>query len=456
MTRRTLGVIGAAGLGLLLAVATATRADGPVEQTANGATLKLKKGAFEPNESIAIEFTAPATLHAYAWLGLIPSSAPHGKASVNDSHDVKYEYLNSRTSGTITFPAPAKPGSYDIRMSNHAGADDREIVSVTFTVGSTGEDLKPTLTLAKTDLGSHEEFKVTFTASYTYERPWVGLIPSDVPHGSGAENDKHDVAYWYLDGKVKGELTFRAPGRPGSYDLRLNESSAGKEVASVTFKVSASPDDASIEPSLNATKKTLLSHQMVEGLFNAPIVYDYNAWIAVVPSSVQHGTSAENDKHDLGYDTLRGRTGGTFSLRVPGKPGSYDLRLHDGQRADSKEVASITITVKMPEGGEREPTVKLDKETVKPGQEVTATFTAPAWFDYNAWLGVVPSEIAHGTTSTNDSHDVTYDYLRGRMQDTWAFKAPTKPGSYDVRLNNAAGGSGDNKEYATATFTVKE
>jgi len=69
---------------------------------------------------------------------------------------------------------------------------------------------------------------------------WVGLIPSDIDHGSESTNDQHDMSYQYLNGQVSGSMTFTAPNEPGSYDLRLNSSDSAAnatELAYVTFEV---------------------------------------------------------------------------------------------------------------------------------------------------------------------------------------------------------------------------
>jgi hypothetical protein len=81
---------------------------------------------------------------------------------------------------------------------------------------------------------------VHFTAPDTFAAgAWMGIIPSEVPHGSAMTNDEHDLDYAYLNNQVSGVLIFAAPTDPGSYDFRLNDSedASGEEVASVTFQV---------------------------------------------------------------------------------------------------------------------------------------------------------------------------------------------------------------------------
>ena len=183
-------------------------------------------------------FTAPADYPADAWVGIIPSSVPHGDEAVNDENNLDYRYLEGQTSGVLTFTAPGEPGSYDLRLHD-TDSDGKEVASVTFTVAVPTGSAQPTLWLDKTTFSPGEEIQVHFTAPDWYpDSAWVGIIPSSVPHGTAAVNDENDIDYQYLEGLTSGILTFTAPATPGSYDFRLNENdSDGKEVASVTFQV---------------------------------------------------------------------------------------------------------------------------------------------------------------------------------------------------------------------------
>jgi len=67
---------------------------------------------------------------------------------------------------------------------------------------------------------------------------WVGIIPSNIPHGDEAQNDMYDLAYQYLNGTTSGSLVFSAPAEPGMYDFRMHDTdNNGKELASVSFTV---------------------------------------------------------------------------------------------------------------------------------------------------------------------------------------------------------------------------
>ncbi len=101
---------------------------------------------------------------------------------------------------------------------------------------------KPSGPSLATDKGVYapgETITVTFSAPAGLPtNAWVGIIPSNVPHGDEAQNDTYDYSYQYLNGMASGTLVFSAPSEPGTYDFRMNDSdSNGKEIASVTFTV---------------------------------------------------------------------------------------------------------------------------------------------------------------------------------------------------------------------------
>lgn len=99
------------------------------------------------------------------------------------------------------------------------------------------------LKLTRDRYAPSEAIVVNFTAPEGYaDNAWIGIIPSWVPHGSEAENDRHDLSYQYLQKRVSGGMTFIAPKEPGEYDLRMHDTDHnGREVASVSFRVYTTP-----------------------------------------------------------------------------------------------------------------------------------------------------------------------------------------------------------------------
>ncbi len=309
-------------------------------------TLELEKGVFAPGKAISVKFTTPAGFAANAWIGIIPSAIQHGSESVNDQHDLAYQYLNGQTSGTLTFSAPSQPGSYDFRMHD-TDNNGKEVTSVSFTVaGTDAPATAASLTLDKEVVTPGESISVQFTTPAEFAaNAWIGIIPSAIQHGSESVNDQHDLAYQYLNGQTSGTLTFKAPSQPGSYDFRMhNTDDNGKEVTSVTFTVAGTATPATAV-SLTLDKKVVTPGEAIAVQFTTPAGFATNAWVGIIPSDVQHGSESVNDEHDLAYQYLNGQTSGTLTFNAPSQPGSYDFRMHDTDN-NGKEVTSVTFTVK--------------------------------------------------------------------------------------------------------------
>ncbi len=102
---------------------------------------------------------------------------------------------------------------------------------------------KPSIALAKNSFTPGESVTVQYVALPSYaENAWIGIIPSNVSHGSESQNDQHDISYQYLKKSTSGSMTFRAPNQPGTYDFRMHDTdNNGIEVASVTFTVEGDP-----------------------------------------------------------------------------------------------------------------------------------------------------------------------------------------------------------------------
>lgn len=103
--------------------------------------------------------------------------------------------------------------------------------------------------------------------------------------------------------------------------------------------------------------------------------------------------------------------------------------------------------------GSGAPSLSLDKKVYSPGEKITVSFKALEEYEGNAWVGIIPSDIEHGSESKNDSHDIAYQYLRKKTSGTLTFSAPSKPGNYDFRMHDTDSGG---KEVTHVSFEVKE
>ena len=208
-------------------------------------SLSINKSIVAPGEEFTVSFSASPALPENAWIGIVPSNIQHGSETVNDQHDLTYQYIQRRTSGTMVFKAPTTPGSFDIRF-NDTDNNGLELAFVSFTVTAQAPAYPPaisqneaSLRLDKNTYRPGEPIKVYFTAPSHYAaNAWVGIIPSQIAHGSEALNDQHDLTYQYVSKRTSGEMNFNAPIKPGNYDFRMNDTdNNGREVASISFFV---------------------------------------------------------------------------------------------------------------------------------------------------------------------------------------------------------------------------
>ncbi len=103
-------------------------------------------------------------------------------------------------------------------------------------------------------------------------------------------------------------------------------------------------------------------------------------------------------------------------------------------------------------GAKPKNTLKLDKEIYSKGQEIIVKFSVQKGLPKDAWIGIIPSNIKHGSEAENDKYDLTYQYLNGKAKGTMKFAAPHTPGKYDIRLHST---DNNGVELMSVTFTVK-
>lgn len=281
-----------------------------------------------------------------------------------------------------------------------------------------------------------------FEAAPTFhEHAWIGVVPSEVEHGSESVNDQHDSSYEFIRSRIEGTSTLSAPSSPGSYDVRLHDSDRnGREVAHATFRVEAAQGRVWLD------KTEFTTGERIAVYFEVSAKPGKGAWAGIVPSKIPHGDETVNDRHDIDYRYIGDATGGGLELTAPATAGAWDVRLHDTD-SSGREIASVTFTVSTPDAR-----VWLDRQDYLAGQKMAVHFSATSELGRRAWIGIVPSEVAHGSSAENDRHDVGYAYVSGKSEGTVELGAPGRGGAWDVRLHDSA--DSDGSEIASATFSV--
>lgn len=280
--------------------------------------------------------------------------------------------------------------------------------------------------LDKKEFDVGEEIKVHFEASDNlHESAWIGIVPSEIEHGDEALNDRHDVDYQRLKGMTSGTLIFKTPGRIDKYDFRMHDTDhSGNEIASDSFSVRG------VIAELKLDKRVFVTGQKIRVHFKTSASLVGSAWLGIIPSHIPHGSEETNDQHDLAYQYLEGKAEGSFTFVTPSKEGSYDFRIHDTNN-NGREIGSITFKVLSARGQ-----LTLNKREFSPGESIQVTFKVPEGLADNAWIGIIPSHVPHGSEAENDNNDLSYQHLNEKSTGLLTFTAPGEPGRYDFRAHD--------------------
>ncbi|MCK4910123.1 MAG: hypothetical protein KAR83_00705 [Thermodesulfovibrionales bacterium] len=185
-------------------------------QSGVGASLSIPGNSFQPDQEIVVTFSASSSYPSDAWVGIIASNVPHGSVSEKD----RFQYLNRRTSGTMTFSAPSSPGGYDLRMYD-TDSGGKEVASVSFVVsGVVSESARaPAVALSDVALATtkdryreNEGITIEYSGFPGSPQDWITLVDA------GASDETYGQ-WFYTEGKTSGTYAFSGEGA-GAYELR--------------------------------------------------------------------------------------------------------------------------------------------------------------------------------------------------------------------------------------------
>ncbi len=229
----------------------------------NGAVMQVGKTTATPGEPILV-YTNYSSDTGQGKVHLVPAHIAHGNQALADNDTLEWHYAESnnetRPQMTLTFQAPERPGTYEFRLYNEGA----EIQTIGITVGDRGpiSNNMPLNPYVNVSYPQHPESNNLTNSqstaplpSYNANKPYVGqtslkldrdvyqagetihlryttdsradsanalvkLVPSVAPHGSARINDAHAME-WHYTQESQGILSFTAPNRPGTYELRF-------------------------------------------------------------------------------------------------------------------------------------------------------------------------------------------------------------------------------------------
>lgn len=253
-------------------------------------------------------------------------------------------------------------------------------------------------------------------------------------------------------------------GRPGS-GVRPTEYEPSQDVICFQLTKQASAAPPTRAPALDAPSGRLARTQKDVYAPGESITIEFSGmpgnkqdWITLVQQSASTNTYGQ-------WFYTSGSKSGTFTFSGM-KEGEYEIRTYFDWPSGGYTVQDRHYFRVGPAGGGASgsgasgsgapgasvmPSVTLNKDTFGPGDPINVTFTAPSTYRPNAWIGIIPSHVSHGSESENDSYDISYQYLQGQTSGILVFHAPSAPGRYDMRMHDT---DDSGREVAYASFTV--
>ena len=270
----------------------------------------------------------------------VPEFVAHKRKQVAEREEeqkkaAEEQQTNSKPNSAANSKNQAKNTKKVVKKKASATKKKKKVAKKKSTKKST---FKPKVYINKVRFAPGEKIKVSFRASKSYgENAWIGIVPSNIEHGSAEENDLNAVSYQYMDKQTKGSMSFQAPIKYGTYDVRMHDDEFGKEVAYVTFEVKESSG------SIELNKKKYKTGEAIKVKFTAPSWFAKDAWIGLMRSSVPHNNVKLSEKHDLEKYTIDNRINGVMVFTVYLYNGEYDIRMFDAK--DGSEITSVTFVV---------------------------------------------------------------------------------------------------------------
>ncbi len=216
--------------------------DFKLESDSNATKMTLTKFTFNPDEEIKIKLVAPESYYSVdAWVGINNEKSASGDSKTNDATDIAYVYLNTvKGMEFVTLKAPINAGIYELRLNDGNSETSKEVNKIKFVVSNSDSITDNKIKLAKNTFKKGEKIALEYEAGLEImdKKPWIGVVPSNIPHVDATLNDQHDIDYKYLDGKNKATVIFDSENyATGKYDFRLNDDNIGKEVIYISFEI---------------------------------------------------------------------------------------------------------------------------------------------------------------------------------------------------------------------------
>ncbi|HXH29467.1 MAG TPA: hypothetical protein VNJ01_01520 [Bacteriovoracaceae bacterium] len=230
------------------------------------------------------------------WVGLF---------KVGESNYRWFYHVNGLTSGTYSLKAPSEPGTYEFRYllnnqfilrATSAPITVEASVSVaTYAVSSSSLKVAP-----------GGDLQVSWKVDQAAANDWVGLFKV------GEANYRW---FFHVNGLTSGSYSLQAPSEPGIYEFRYSVNNQ--------YIVKATSAPITIEASVSLAPYTVSSSSLTVAP-GADLQVNWKVDQAAANDWV--GLFKVGENNYLWFSHVNGLTSGSYSLKAPSEPGTYEFR----------------------------------------------------------------------------------------------------------------------------------
>ncbi|WP_188311826.1 vWA domain-containing protein [Salinarimonas soli] len=294
-------------------------------------------------------------------------------------------WADLREGNPLAVRAPGEAGAYEVTYVH--GATGSVLARTPLTVTAVSATLR-----APARAGMGDEIRVEFTGPKAAE-DWIELVAPAAGNASPAS-----VTWQSAEGD---HVTLRMPGKPGRYEVRYVMGLSQRVLAAVPVEVAAASATVSGPARAVAGGTIEVAYKGPQG--------SSDTFVGIVPKG-----SGQEAFMAGAYESWSEE--GRASLRVPGKPGSYELRYVLGTADGSRVLASAPLEVAPAAATVSAP------DRVRRGGTLAVAFTGPKW--ERDFVTLVRAGRSDGDSGT---------YREAGEGSPATLDVPDEPGAYEVR-----------------------
>lgn len=386
--------------------------------------MSLEKEIFTIGEPLKLNVQLETGRHyGNAWIGLYKAASEAPGGALIEGSRITYQRINLKTE-LLNFTTPSSPGRYEFKLYDR-DSGHYQLDQIAFNV-----EVPPTpgvMKLAEPSfvVGTPVVLSVKLEPNRHYGNAWIGLYRKEREASGGGKVDRHRLTYQRVNPKTE-QLTFTAPGGPGTYEFRLYDRDSNHYLLDkLDFKVTVpqTPDVLSLDKEQYVTGEPLrLAVKLQAGRHYG------NAWVGLFRKTRYNEDGARTDGARVTYQRASLKTT-ELVWTTPIDPGAYEFRLYDrDSRHFQLAAAPFTVVATASPG-----ILRLQKSTYRPKEQVRVKIRLPKdRHRGNSWVQLARSGLSVNGGALAGEYS-SRSFKVDEKTPGLSFEAPDEAGPWELR-----------------------